>query len=499
MTAPRERHVIPAGARVLVYKPRQKTSPSPKFTLIFHAEPGLKLENKFELKKTSIRFTPMETTAPMLFYPSPTRWLGIFVALFLTFESTGLAVSASVQGNFGASGQSEPVPVPTTSAEAMKFYITGNIAWAVETVWELAIPALILLTGAAARLQTLVNRLAAGRRARTGLYWLFFAFIFGAADFPVLFARNYLRMHWFGLSSQSFASWTGDLLKSFALGLALGGVCVWVGFYLIRRFPRRWWLAAGLAWLPALFLLVFLAPMLFEPLFNRFEPLQDKKLEARVLALAKSAGLGDTQVFQVNKSKQTTALNAYVSGLSGSARIVLWDTLFPQLTQEEILSVVAHEIGHRVLGHIFKTTLLAGFLTLLGLWGCQRAAEKFVARYGPRLRLTALTEPAVIPLFVLLLLVAQLLLTPVAFAWSRHAEAEADCFAVELTRDNHAGAMVELKLGLKNLANPRPGWWYMLLRATHPSNASRIEFFNNYKPWEKGEPLRYGGLINTPR
>jgi Zn-dependent protease with chaperone function len=425
-------------------------------------------------------------------------WIPALVAIGVLFFPKGVALAAPPPTGVtsGAINEAGLVAVPEVSERALRFYQTGNLAWAVETVWDLAIPAVLFLGGWAAGLQRRVEQSFSGRRAKTGVYWLLFAGIFGLADFPVLFARQYWRPHWFGLSDQPFLAWGWDVLKASAVGAGLGLLAVWAGFYAIRRFPRRWWLAGGLAMLPVTLALTFLEPVVLEPLFNKFEPLGDRGLEAKVRALAKSAGLEHPVVYQVNKSRQTKALNAYVSGLFGSSRIVLWDTLLAGMTEREILSVVGHEIGHRVLDHIWKSMLVFWGLGVLGLWMCQKGAEWILSRWGPALRLTSLTEPAAIGLFVSLLLAAEFVLDPVGLAYSRHIEAEADRFGLELTRDNHAGATAELKLGLQNLANPRPDWWYMILRASHPSNASRIEFFNTYKPWAAGEPLRYGDLIH---
>ena len=377
----------------------------------------------------------------------------------------------------------------------MRFYYTGNIAWAFETAWDLAIPAIFLFSGWAARLGRFAARVAPNRTLQTGLFWILFGVIFALADLPVLFFRSYMRSHWFGLSEQPLPDWIADVFKEAGIEIALGLVAVWVGLYLIRRFPKNWWLACSTLALPLLLALVFLQPLVFEPLFNRFEPLQDKGLETKILALAESAGLEHPAVFQVNRSKQTKALNAYVSGLFGSARIVLWDTLFPKLSQREILSIVAHEVGHRVLHHLIKGTFVLWLLVTASLWGCSVAAPVILSKWGSMFQFTSLSEPAAIPLLVFLLLAAIFIVTPIGFAYSRHVEAEADRFALELTHDNHAGASSQLKLSLQNLSNPRPGWLFVLFRATHPPDAERIEFFNNYKPWETGEPLRYRDLI----
>jgi Zn-dependent protease with chaperone function len=434
----------------------------------------------------------------MAFAPYRSRLLAAAIAAFLFLALPGWAAPGGA-AKPAATKERGPVPVPPPSEDALNYYLTGNIAWAVQTAWELAIPAIFLFSGWAAKLGRSASRLTCHRVPQAGLCWIVFASIGGLACLPVWFFRFYMRSHWFGLSDQPLPDWLMETAKSFGVELGLGLIFICGGLPLIRRFPRNWWLAGGALALPLVIGLAFLEPMVFEPLFNDFQPIQDKALEAKVLDLAAAAGLDHPVVFQVNKSKQTKALNAYVSGVFGSSRIVLWDTLFPKMFQAEILSVVAHEMGHRVLHHVLKGTIFGWALLVAGLWGCQKSAGLVLARWGARFQIASLAEPAAIPLLVFLLLAAQFALTPVALAYSRHIEAEADRFALELTRDNHSGATSQVKLSLQNLANPRPGWLYIIFRASHPADAERIEFFNTYKPWETGQTLRYADIIRAPK
>ena len=191
-------------------------------------------------------------------------------------------------------------------------------------------------------------------------------------------------------------------------------------------------------------------------------------------------------------------MNAYVTGLGSSKRIVLWDTLLDKLDAREVRVVMAHEMGHYVLNHVMQG-LLAGFCGILvALYLVYRAANFLLPRYKDRFGFDQLSDVASLPLLLLLVQAAALLMMPLGLAFSRHLEHEADRFALELTRDNHAAATAFVRLQSENLSNPRPGPLYMLLRASHPSLAERIEFANDYRPWEQGEPLRYGSLFKGP-
>ncbi len=303
-----------------------------------------------------------------------------------------------------------------------------------------------------------------------------------------LFYAGYVRQHTYGLSNQTLLKWLRDALLQGAIGLAFGSLLVWLPYWLIRRSPRRWWLYTGILSLPVMFFVMLVEPIWVDPFFNTFGPMHDKQLEAQILALADRAGIEGGRVFEVNKSVDTNAVNAYVTGLGSSKRIVLWDTLLAKLNPREVRVIMAHEMGHYVLHHVLQG-LLAGFCgILLALYLVYRAANFLLPRYKGRFGFDQLSDVASLPLLLLLAQAAALLLMPFGLAFSRHLEHEADRFALELTHDNRAAATAFVRLQSENLGNPRPGMFYTLLRASHPSLAERIEFANDYHPWEQGQP-----------
>ncbi len=231
-------------------------------------------------------------------------------------------------------------------------------------------------------------------------------------------------------------------------------------------------------------------PIWIDPLFNDFGPMKNKELEQSILDLAGRSGIEGSRVFEVNKSVDTKALNAYVTGVLGSKRIVLWDTLIARLEQKELLAVMAHEMGHYVLGHVVRSILLSSFLTLTGLFLVDRLGRRLIARYSHVLRFESLADVASVLLLLLLLQVASLFLTPIAMAYSRYQEHEADRFALDVTRTNHSAATAFVKLQQDNLSNPRPGLIYQVFRASHPSIGERIDFCNTYRPAADPPPVR---------
>jgi Zn-dependent protease with chaperone function len=283
----------------------------------------------------------------------------------------------------------------------------------------------------------------------------------------------------------------GDDLKSLALGLLSSALTLWIPYLLLRKSPRRWWIYTSVVAVPVVLLIIALQPVYIDPLFNKFGPMRDKALEAQILATAERAGIEGGRVFEVAKSEDTEALNAYVTGFGGSQRIVLWDTLLRKMDAREVVFVMGHEMGHYVLGHILIMLCAVGVLILSSLYAVHALSGWLIRRFRHRFGFTELGDVASYPLLVVVLAAVNLALTPMLFVLTRHNEHEADRFGLELTRDNRAAAMAFVKLQEENLSVPYPGTFYKLFRASHPPLGERIDFANTYRPWETGEPMKY--------
>jgi Zn-dependent protease with chaperone function len=226
---------------------------------------------------------------------------------------------------------------------------------------------------------------------------------------------------------------------------------------------------------------MLILPIWIDPLFNQFGPVKDRRLEAEIVALAHRAGIEHGRIYEVDKSVDTKAENAYVTGLGGTQRIVLWDTLLARLDRRELMFVLGHEMGHYVMHHVLRTILLASAAVLLGLYLVYRMAGPLVRRFPRRLGFTQLADVASLPLLVMLLALFSLGIKPLVLAYSRYQEHQADVFGLELTGDPQAAARAFVKLQQDNLGNPRPGPIYMIFRATHPSLGQRIDFANEWR------------------
>jgi Zn-dependent protease with chaperone function len=377
------------------------------------------------------------------------------------------------------------VAVPEPTELALRYHRGNTVIWAVDVVLSLLIPALILFTGLSARMRNVAARWGRGRWFRTtAVYGVLYLLLLSVVLLPFAYYVGFTRAHQFGLSNQSAGMWIGDWAKSLVVGAVVTVLVLWIPYLLLRKSPRRWWLWTGIATAPLAALALLVGPIWIAPLFDRFGPMRDKALEARILALAERAGIGAARVYEVNKSEDTRLLNAYVTGIGGTKRIVLWDTLLERLTPDQVAFVMAHEMGHYVLNHTLLIIIGAAVAVTLSLYAVHRLAGRLIARYRRRFGFDRLDDVASLPLLVLVGGLVSFIITPAMLAFSRWQEHEADRFALELTRDNRAAAETFVRLQEENLSVPRPGLLYTLWMGSHPSLASRIEFANRYRPWQ---------------
>ncbi|RPH63518.1 MAG: M48 family peptidase [Acidobacteria bacterium] len=417
-------------------------------------------------------------------------WLSLAGA---AFAQTTEAPQPSVSETSAASTERVPVPEPTE--KALAYHRSGNVLWVINTLWGLVIPALFLVSGLSARIRTWARALGKKWFFVIGLYFVIFSFFNFVIDLPLSYYQGFVRQHAYGLSNQTFAKWASDQLTGLMVALVIGVLFLWVPYLLLKESPRRWWLYTGLAAIPFLILVIFVQPIWIDPLFNRFGPMKDKALEAQILRLAERSGIEGSRVFEVAKSVDTKAINAYVAGVGGTKRIVLWDTILARLEPPQLLVVMGHEMGHYVLGHVWKLILFFSALIMATLYAVHRVAGRLIDRHRARFGFAELSDVASFPLILLLFNAFTLLVTPGALAVQRHFEHEADRFGLEITHGNYAAATAFARLQQDNLAVPRPGTLFVLWRASHPTLGDRIDFCNDYRPWETGTPEVYAHLF----
>jgi len=388
-----------------------------------------------------------------------------------------------------------PVAVPPATPLALRYYTSGNRLWVLDQVLSIVLLAVILFSGVSATLRTWSRRIGRNWFFTIVVYFALFTIVTSVITLPLTYYEEFVRQHDYGLSNQTLLKWWTDSLTTLAVTCVAGGLFLWVPYLLLRKSPRRWWLYTAAAAIPFIVVANLVAPIWIAPLFNKFEPMHDKALETRILALADRAGIEDSRVFEVNKSVDTKTLNAYVAGLWQTKRIVLWDTTIRRMDDRELLFVMGHEMGHYVLGHVWQGVALSSLLILVLLYAAYKTMGAIVARWAHRFGFSDIADVASLPLLLLVTSVFSLVFAPVQLAVSRHFEHEADRFGLEITQTSHSAGTAFVKLQEDALGNPWPGPLFKLWRASHPTLGERIEFSNDYHPWLTGAPLRYETLF----
>lgn len=322
------------------------------------------------------------------------------------------------------------------------------------------------------------DRLADGLRRRfggawivvNGLYTLVTVFGFAALMFPVSWYGDFVLERKYGLSRQGLGGWFADFLKSLGLELLLVTAFFEVVYAFLRWTPGWWWAWASLFYVLFAVVLTSIAPVVIMPLFHTFEPLDNPALTSAVRAFAEHAGLQVVGVFRWGLGEKTSAANAALAGLGRTRRIILGDTMLSGYTQEEIVSVLAHEIGHYKHRDLLRMIAAGAVFATLGFYLAHAALRGLVARFG----YAAASDIAAFPLFIFCLFVFSLVTMPVSNAYSRRREYAADGYAVRSM--GSAGALVSAleKLAAQNLADRNPPAWIEFLLHSHPSIGRRV-------------------------
>jgi STE24 endopeptidase len=421
--------------------------------------------------------------------------LAAFALAFALFAAQPAAAQSAIappaKPSPPAISEATPVAVPPATPEALRYYTSGNWLWVLDQVVGIVLLAVILFSGASARLRTWAQLIGRKWFFTIAVYFALFSIVTFIITLPLGYYVEFVRQHEYGLSNQTLQKWWTDSLTALGVSCVAGAVFLWVPYLLLRKSPRRWWLYTAAATIPFIVVANLVAPIWIAPLFNKFEPMHDKALEARILALADRAGIEGSRVFEVNKSIDTKTLNAYVAGIWQTKRIVLWDTIIARLDERELLFVMGHEMGHYVLAHVWQLVALSSLFVLVLLYAAYKTMGAIVARWGGRFGFSDIADVASLPLLLLVTSVFSLAIAPAQLALTRHLEHEADRFGLEITQTNHSAGTAFVKLQQEALANPWPGPLFTLWRASHPPLGERIVFSNEYHPWREGAPMRY--------
>jgi STE24 endopeptidase len=304
----------------------------------------------------------------------------------------------------------------------------------------------------------------------------------------------------YGVSVQPWGSWIGDWAKAQFLVVLFGIPLVWILYSIIRKSPRRWWLYFWFVLLPMILLIVFIAPYVIEPMFNKFEPLTSKapELVPRLQNVTRRAGqeIPPERMFWMKASDKTISTNAYVSGFGASKRIVIWDTAIAQETPDEVVTDFGHEMGHYVLGHIWKGMIFGAAGLFVLLYFGYRSIGWLLARWGAGWGVRGLGDLASLPALLLLITIFVFLANPITNGFSRYVENQADIYSLEVTQGilpdpGQASAHEMQAWGEHVFVDPDPNPIDVLLFYDHPTISDRIHLFVTYDPWSKGEQPQF--------
>ena len=354
-----------------------------------------------------------------------------------------------------------------------EYSLIRNFIFFVSTPLEWLIYFLILLFGVSKAFEKWSLLISRWKFVQTGIYLLWLSLLTYVALFPIHYV-SYTIGRTYHINTQSFSAWMKNEVIDFWVNFGLMFLIVSVLYWLMKKSSKKWWLYAWLLSVPFSLLLMFVQPVLIDPLYNDFYPLKNKQLEAEILALANQANIPAEHVYEVNKSKETNALNAYVTGIGSNSRIVLWDTTLNKLKDDEILFIMAHEMGHYVEKHIYIG--IAGYLalTFVGLWLISRLMNWMVRRWGSILKISSVDSISSLPLFLLLTAVLLFASSPISNYISRYQETRADRYGIEMTGNKEAAISAFQELTRAGLSQVNPPLLVKWFRYSHPSMLERI-------------------------
>ena len=408
------------------------------------------------------------------------------------------ASSGDTEGKFSAPGndsralqQSTPLDpvaatqgwldsVPQDKRAKSDAYFEGGY-WLI--LWDYVVAAaksvLMLSSRISARLRDFSERLTRYKTLRVACFSIAYLLLVYVLSFPLNVYENFVREHQYGLATQTFPAWFQEQLIGLGITL-IGGTIFFIVLYAVfRRAPKTWWIwGTGVAVVFS-FVLLFIAPVFIEPLFNTYKPLTKPEISEPILVMAQANQIPVKQVFEVDASRQTTRVSANVSGILGTTRIALNDNLLKQCTVPEIRAVMAHEMGHYVLNHGAKLLTYLGISILIGFALTRILFDAAVRHWGDKWGVRGIADPAGLPLLALIFSTLLFLATPLLNTAMRVTEREADAFGINTAREPDGMAEVALKLGAYRKLNPAPLEEFIFY--DHPSGRARIRMAMDWK------------------
>ncbi len=365
---------------------------------------------------------------------------------------------------------------PDLNDTVYNYRVDSLKVWAIRLVISFAVPFIFLISGLSQKISIFSQN---GRSVFVSgiIYGLIFFGIMFLVNLPINYYSSYYIAHKYGLSNQTLLRWFELNIKSFLVNDAIMSLFIFIPFMIIYKSPNMWWFNLWLISIPVIVFIVFISPFVIDPIFNNYRPLEDGVLREEISEILKKVELEDASIMVVDKSKDTKAMNAYMTGIFSAKRIVLWDNTINNLDTKEVVSITAHEIGHYVKGHIWKNILFGIAGTFVILFLLNVSAGWILKESKGAFGFKNMTNMAIIPLFIILINLFNYLGSPIQNYLSREFERQADRFEISLTEDRVSAVSALKKLNQNNLGLPRASKFYEFMFYSHPSLEERIEFY----------------------
>jgi STE24 endopeptidase len=428
-------------------------------------------------------------------------WVGIASECALAQAAAAPSASAS-----SAAEQSKPAAQtsvytlpPDKLAKSKALYDLRGKLRIIDTAYSLLVLLALLALGIAAKYRDWAERLSKHQFVHALIFVPLFILTITVLGLPLDAYQQHISRE-YGLSVQGWGSWFADVAKGQALSLIILISAIWGITNLIRKSPRRWWFYTWLVAVPFVIFLIFLAPLVIDPLFNKFEPLDksNPQLVDAIEHVTKRGGLEipRDRMFLMKASEKVTTLNAYVTGFGPSKRVVVWDTTIKNASTPETLFVFGHEMGHYVLNHVVIGIIATAVGLFIGFYLLYRIANWAFPRFQQRWHMRELSDWAAVPMLFLIFSLLSLISQPIGSTISRQLEHNADIYGLEVTHginpnSQEAAAHAFQVLGELSLSYPYPSDFYVFWYADHPPIRDRVPFAHNYDPWSKGEQPKY--------
>jgi STE24 endopeptidase len=296
---------------------------------------------------------------------------------------------------------------------------------------------------------------------------------------PWTYYAGHVREHQYGLSNQSVGEWARELLIANGVGLVMGAIFFLIIYAVIRKSPRRWWLWGTGAVVGVMTVMIMLAPIFIDPLFNKYTPMQAGPVRDEILRIAHEQKIPADDVFFVDASKQSKRISANVAGLGPTVRIALNDNLLNRSNIHGIKAVMGHEMGHYKLYHIQKLLAYLALMALVSFAIMAWAAPRLLVRYGNKWGVREVDDPASAPVLNGILVVLMVPLGIVFNSVIRHHESEADAFGLMSAKEPDGFAMTAMQLSEYRKIDPAA--WEEVLFYDHPSGRTRVTMAMDWK------------------